>query len=679
MLRQREIASTSRNSNNNNNRTSSDVWDSNSTESIYNSSVSIILDGAAANPPLASATTNSMIPTNNTLRINAEPLRHRFDPNNLSDNTIIENLREVFPPGADIPIDLQFPRNRFRFIQAADAANNNYPRTRSYYKFKVFPWIFIKVSLDRLNLLALLDRNLTLGETLLSTFLGILVSVLGAILLHLGFYQDLLAFVFCLVVASCQYSLLKSVQPDAASPTHGFNRVIAYSRPIYFILFSLVVLLLHISIINESYYTAFTLYGVHFTNKQILTITRDFLVNFILFFPVIFSLGLFPQINTFTMYLLEQLDMFAFGGNAMSSLLASFYCVFRSMLAVIVMYGLAYGGLIEPKSSQHILFSMFCACLVTSSYHLSRSASDPSHVWNIVKKHLWPPDVYREYKKAPKKGIGNNKEITKSDTTKDLKNENILSDKKSEKTGNEKSTEITEELVDPLPHKLQKTVNARLKSDIILCGLIAVLVFGIHASTVFTVLQPELSPVLWCIAGTLGFVLHYIIPQLRKQLPWLCIARPVLRSHEYGQYQVRGPAKVMWFERVCVINQTKNFYTNNKSSLQIYVYLCFLERNMVYPLLFLAALTEDSPKIVQKFGALGGALIVVVCGMRCLRGSYSNQSSQYLVLIFTVLFFKYDYKLYQESFLIDYFIMNVLYHRAYELLLKVNYKFNMDT
>lgn len=107
-----------------------------------------------------------------------------------------------------------------------------------------------------------------------------------------------------------------------------------------------------------------------------------------------------------------------------------------------------------------------------------------------------------------------------------------------------------DEHVDPLPQKLQKTVNARLTNDVILCSLIALLVFGIHTSTVFTVLQPELSPVLWSIAAILGFFLHYIIPQLRKQLPWLCIARPLLRCHEHEQYQTRGPAKIMWFERV---------------------------------------------------------------------------------------------------------------------------------
>lgn len=32
-------------------------------------------------------------------------------------------------------------------------------------------------------------------------------------------------------------------------------------------------------------------------------------------FPITFLVGLFPQINTFTIYLLEQIDMHLFGGT----------------------------------------------------------------------------------------------------------------------------------------------------------------------------------------------------------------------------------------------------------------------------------------------------------------------------------------------------------------------------
>ena len=40
-----------------------------------------------------------------------------------------------------------------------------------------------------------------------------------------------------------------------------------------------------------------------------------FPVGFMLGFPLIFLVGLLPQVNTFLMYALEQLDMHVFGGN----------------------------------------------------------------------------------------------------------------------------------------------------------------------------------------------------------------------------------------------------------------------------------------------------------------------------------------------------------------------------
>ncbi|KAG5897163.1 hypothetical protein JTB14_020892 [Gonioctena quinquepunctata] len=613
-----------------------DLWDSNSTDSICNSSVSTILDVAMQksrrNPPTAPE--------------QLARLRRTFQ----RERMLLEVQNEA----------------KFKFITSDIVSNANYKRTRTYYKFKMGPGTYIKVTLDRLKLLALLDRNLTLEETILSIMLGISVGMLGSVILYVRFYRDLLSFIFCFVMASCQYSLIKSVQPDAASPTHGFNRVIAYSRPVYFCMFSALALIVDSCILNETKAIGYNLNTLSLTSQQMLLFFRDFLLVFILIFPILFSLGLFPQINTFVMYLLEQLDMHLFGGNAMSSLLASFYCVFRSVLAVIVLMGFAYGGLSESKGTQHILFSIFCACLVASSYHLSRSASDPSHIWNLMKGHLWLPDVYRE-QQVEAYGFTKEKKIEKENfSVKETPPANPAKQNttKSQKT-KEKSVKFPltqepvmesnqEEQTDPLPHHLQKTANARLKNDVILCSLIAILVFGIHSSTVFTALQPELSPVLWCVGAALGFILHYIVPQLRKQLPWLCIARPLLRSLEHEQYQIRGPAKIMWFERV-------------------YVYFSFLERNILYPLLFLSVITEDSPRLTKDYGAFVGSLIVVICGIKCLRSSYSDQSSQYLILIFTALCCKYDYKDVQNSFLVGYFFMSIIYHKVYELLLKVQF------
>lgn len=36
----------------------------------------------------------------------------------------------------------------------------------------------------------------------------------------------------------------------------------------------------------------------------------------IMFFPVIFLFGLFPQVNTFLLFFLEQIDIHVFGGKA---------------------------------------------------------------------------------------------------------------------------------------------------------------------------------------------------------------------------------------------------------------------------------------------------------------------------------------------------------------------------
>lgn len=52
-------------------------------------------------------------------------------------------------------------------------------------------------------------RNREILENILAVVLAILVAFLGSILLIQGFFRDIWVFQFCLVIASCQYSLLK--------------------------------------------------------------------------------------------------------------------------------------------------------------------------------------------------------------------------------------------------------------------------------------------------------------------------------------------------------------------------------------------------------------------------------------------------------------------------------------
>lgn len=52
-------------------------------------------------------------------------------------------------------------------------------------------------------------RNLTIFENFLAVLLAVLVGALGTFLLLKQYFHDFWIFVFCFVIASCQYSLIK--------------------------------------------------------------------------------------------------------------------------------------------------------------------------------------------------------------------------------------------------------------------------------------------------------------------------------------------------------------------------------------------------------------------------------------------------------------------------------------
>ncbi|XP_041513837.1 pecanex-like protein 1 isoform X6 [Microtus oregoni] len=488
-------------------------------------------------------------------------------------------------------------------------------KVKHYYRFWILPQLWIGINFDRLTLLALFDRNREILENVLAVVLAILVAFLGSILLIQGFFRDIWVFQFCLVIASCQYSLLKSVQPDSSSPRHGHNRIIAYSRPVYFCLCCGLIWLLDYGSRNLTT-SKFKLYGITFTNPLMLLSARDLVIVFTLCFPIVFFIGLLPQVNTFVMYLCEQLDIHIFGGNATTSLLAALYSFLCSIVAVALLYGLCYGALKDSWDGQHIpvLFSVFCGLLVAVSYHLSRQSSDPSVLFSLMQSKIFPK-------------------------TEEKNPEDPLSDVK-----------------DPLPEKLSNSVSERLQSDLVVCVVIGVLYFAIHVSTVFTALQPALKYVLYALVGIVGFVTHYVLPQVRKQLPWHCFSRPLLKTAEHNQYEVRNAATMMWFEK-------------------LHVWLLFVEKNIIYPLIVLNELSSSAETIAspKKLDAELGALMITIAGLKLLRSSFSSPTYQYITVIFTVLFFKFDYEAFSETMLLDLFFMSILFSKLWELLYKLQF------
>ncbi|XP_076836804.1 pecanex-like protein 3 isoform X2 [Brachyhypopomus gauderio] len=489
-------------------------------------------------------------------------------------------------------------------------------KPKQYYRFWVLPGKWLRVRYDRLALLALLDRNRRVGENVFAVVLASLVAFLGFLLLLQGFFRDICVFLFCFVIASCQYSLLKSVQPDAASPMHGHNWIIVYSRPVYFCLCCALIWVFDLAG-HAHGLQPFSLYGVVFFSAHFLLCARDMLILFCLCFPVIFLLGLLPQVNTFIMCLLEQVDMHVFGGTASTSPLSSLYSLLRSLLVAALVYGFCLGAINAPWGEAHVpvLFSVFCGLLLALSYHLSRQSSDPAILWSLVRSKLFPELESRTPEEPPL------------------------------------------EIKDPLPEKLRNSVKEILHSDLVVCPLMAIITFAISASTVFIALQPALSFVLYIVAGVVGFLTHYLLPQLRKQLPWFCLAHPVLRSHEYSQFEVRDAAQLMWFEK-------------------LYAWLQCVERYFIYPAVVLNSLTTEAHAVSQnpaKPGTYGRALFISVAGMKLLRSSFCAPSQQHVTLCFTVLFFQFDYPRFSETFLLDYYFMSILFSKLWDLLYKLRF------
>ncbi|CDQ73728.1 unnamed protein product [Oncorhynchus mykiss] len=489
-------------------------------------------------------------------------------------------------------------------------------KPKQYYRFWVLPGKWLRVRYDRLALLALLDRNRSVGENVFAVVLASMVAFLGFLLLLEGFFRDIWVFQFCLVIASCQYSLLKSVQPDAASPMHGHNWVIVYSRPVYFCLCCALIWVLDLTG-RSGHLQPFSLYGVTFFSAHFLLCARDVLIVFALCFPVIFLFGLLPQVNTFLMCLLEQVDMHIFGGTATTSPLSSLYSLLRSVLVASLLYGFCLGAINAPWEHPHVpvLFSVFCGLLLALSYHLSRQSSDPVILWSLVRSKFFPELESRTPEEPPL------------------------------------------EIKDPLPGKLRDSVREIFHSDLVMCPLMAVITFAISASTVFIALQPALSYILYMVAGVVGFLTHYLLPQLRKQLPWFCLAHPVLRSREYSQFEVRDAAQLMWFEK-------------------LYAWLQCVEKYVIYPAVVLNSLTTEAQRVSLKPKELdiyGRALFISLAGMKLLRSSFCAPSLQYVTLSFTALFFLFDYPHFSETFLLDYFFMSILFSKLWDLLYKLRF------
>jgi len=510
---------------------------------------------------------------------------------------------------------------------------------------------------------------------------------------------------------------MQSVQPDPASPTHGFNRVISLSRPIYFCLLSTIFIACEVYTSSSTIgkgpdrRPSLVLYSFDIFDKSVVSSIRNASSILILSFPVIFVLGLLPQITTFIIYVLEQIDIHLFGSTASTlGLKSSVYSFARSSLAVLLLYIIALQSIGNQK-----LFSLFCGLLVSVAYFLSRSSSDttiayrtlirilralnPSKRQPVVERveledtsgtpHIQPtvstPIATPQIETTPhpqNPSVESTSSSGDEDSTTAINSQNttttyvttnnnnsvapnenpnidINDDNNNEDNSDHLDKDDKDSDTDSISTRIQSSIDDvyidRLKNDLIRCICTTIIVFALHVTTIFTTYHQQIDIVVGSLAIIWGIVFHYVMPQLRRDIPCMCMAKPVLRPKEYNFFEVKTHAKLMWYERVH------------------YMALEF-ERNFIYPIFWLNSISYDSLAIRDMFGQHVGPLILVIISLKLVRSSFNDSSNNYLTILFAYLFFNYDVA--QHNYRIstmNYFVFSILHLKIHELLLKLQF------
>ncbi|KAK5974599.1 hypothetical protein GCK32_003176 [Trichostrongylus colubriformis] len=543
----------------------------------------------------------------------------------------------VLPTGGTNPIPLDYA--------AAHARRTSSVKKSYYYKMKVFPKTnkSFKLKLDRLSVSALFDRNRSALSCAFDVLLACLVSFLAGLVLATGIYFDIWLFLLAFTVAGAHFSLLKSVQPDASSPIHGFNWLVSYSRPVYFCIGAVIVLVLHHFANDPAYdkipwnWNPYRLYET--SGEMILLAFRDLFATFLVMLPFAFTMGWLPQVNTLAHHILEQLEMHVFGGTASLGVLSAVIQIVKSLFGWALLGGLCHLAYsIDPSTTQTPAFSAFLAAAVATSYLLSRFSSNPQLFVILCRATVSPEQAPNAKGSSSRLCCASSVEQNQDDRIKDADELDVS---------------------DPLPGRLREAVVLRARHDVLFSAFLFLLVFALHSTSLFTATQPYFTTIIVPICTAFGIMNHYLYEQLRTHTPWKLIAKPILPSHEYTQFESPDEAKLMNFEI-------------------IHVWMLAIEKNLLYPLVAMAVLTECG--WLLPMARIVGPLIV----LRFLRGGFSHPQLIYvpLALAFTVT--RFDWKTGSPFGIPDemspttlfpliLYILIVLYPKWLELYLKMSF------
>jgi hypothetical protein len=457
---------------------------------------------------------------------------------------------DIYMPSAESDADKVHCTNH---VSPTSSKINEHTKTTCKYELTIGSKFKLTIPFDRYSLIAMLDINKHAYEVLMSVVLACLVSLLASIILTMHIYDDLGLIWFCFLVASCHYSLLKSVQPDCSSPVHGFNRTVSYSRAIYFCLNAILIIGLGECVQGQRPFCAatsnvngFTYHGYRI-DMNVLRILKKLCETMLLMKPLLFLFGLYPQINTFSLSLIEQIDVYLLGGTSMHGLFNSVLAIGRSLIAIGMLSTILQMNRTSNASGlfvQTTVFSVYCALLVFVSYMLSRQSSELTNFCLMVKSVLMT--LIRRTNGPQSSTRSKSTDSHQQQKPSQSDPWNCLPNKSQDHLANMDYNQMAFE-------RNLKLIWKRFESDV-LCGFfICLFTFALHISTAFTQLQPSFEKILFYMAISVGVLNHYVLPKMRENTPWNFLSKPVFKTKQWSQFEVTSLATLEWYECMGVV------------------------------------------------------------------------------------------------------------------------------
>ena len=169
---------------------------------------------------------------------------------------------------------------------------------------------------------------------------------------------------------SAQFALLKSPQPDAASPTH-FKRGNAYTRAAYLIALAAIILIMDAARSAHGASAVHAFYGVSFQWNSLLTTLINVLLVVVLALPLLHLLALLPHVPTLGAHVLEQWIILGLGGTATRSLGGAVIDVVRSSILLMPAYftaASAYANRSDVSVASTAMLVGACGLVIGAAY-----------------------------------------------------------------------------------------------------------------------------------------------------------------------------------------------------------------------------------------------------------------------------------------------------------------------